>query len=80
MKVLRLIVPSEIGYSLNVLSGVAGVTFADRRVVDIPLDGPEQYEGARRLAHWFRECDGRNQLRNSPSAIDVFAIDVIDLP
>jgi hypothetical protein len=79
MKVLRLIVASEITYVLNVLSSIAGVSLPDRRVVDIPLQ-PCHYEAARRLAQWFQQCDGQTLLRNSPNAIDVFGVEVVDIP
>jgi len=80
MKVLRLVVPSQITYTLNVLSQVAGVAFPNRQVVDVPLRDPDEYEAARKLAGWFNNQDGRTQLRNCPSAVDVFAVDIVDLP
>ena len=80
MKCMRLIVPSQIGYTLGVLSSVARTTFPDRQVVDVPLQNAEQVESARKLAEWFAHEDGRSQLRNCPSAVDVYSVEVIDLP
>ena len=80
MKCLRLVVPSQISYTLGVLSSVCGVKFPDRQVVDVPLESPEQVDNARKLARWFVEQDGRKQLRECPSAIDVYSIELIDLP
>jgi len=79
-KAMRLVVPSQIAYTLNVLSSCCGVAFPDRQVVDVPQETPEQVENARKLSRWFNEQDGRAQLRNCPSAIDVYSIELIDLP
>ena len=79
-KCLRLVVPSQITYTLNVLSSCCGVTFPDKQVVDVPLETREQVDNARKLAQWFVENDGRTVLRNCPSAVDVYSIEMIDLP
>jgi len=79
MRVLRLIVASDITYVLNVLSEAVGVTFDDRRVIDIPLRTPEQEEAAVNLQHRFRSENYSSVLRNGPNAIAVYAATVVEI-
>jgi hypothetical protein len=78
MKYLRLTVPSQITYTLNVLSRRAGAVFPDRQVIDVPLYDNDQIAAARRLEQEFLSCDVRGELRNSPNAVDVYAAEVIE--
>ena len=81
MRVLRLIVPSQIRYTLNVLSQYAGVQLPDRQVIDVPLyDGP-QIQAAERLAAEFNDGSGRlhDALRNGANAIVVYHACVVEI-
>ena len=79
-KCMRLVVPSSVSYILGVLSELSKVQFPDKQVVDVPLETSEQVTAANKLAAWMEQHDGRTYLRNSPNAVDVYSVEVIDLP
>ena len=79
MRVLRLIVASEITYVLNVLSEAVGETFDDRRVIDIPLRTANQEAAAVNLQYKFRSENFSAVLRNGPNAIVVYAATVVEI-
>lgn len=80
MKYLRLTVPSQITYTLNVLNRRAGAVFPDRQVIDVPLYDNDQIAAAHRLEQEFLSRNVRAELRDSPNAIDVYAAEVIERP
>lgn len=76
--VIRLQVPSTIGYTIRQLSEHAGVEFGDRQIVDVPLQTEQQIEAARKLESQF--ASGLSgQLRNGPNAVTVYSCEVICL-
>lgn len=79
MKVMRLILASEVTYVLNVLSEAVGNQFDDRRVVDIPLRTEMQVKSAKWLEKKFIEDNFSTVLRNGSNAITVYGVSVIDL-
>lgn len=78
MKYLRLTVPSQITYTLNVLSRRVGAVFPDRQVVDVPLYDNDQIVAAHRLEQEFLSRNVRAELRDSPNAVDVYSAEVIE--
>lgn len=79
MKLLRLTVPSQLTYVLNVLSRRSGVVFPDRQVVDVPLYDHEQVRAAELLSQQFLTSDVRTELANGPDAIRVYHAEVVEV-
>ena len=79
MKVMRLVVPSVAGYTIQQLGNIVSVCFDDRQIVDVPLRTNEQVVRARELEHQFKDEKLSNTLRNGPNAVTVHSLEVIDI-
>jgi hypothetical protein len=79
MKVMRLVVPSDAAYAIRQLGDIAGVSFDDRQIVDVPLQTNEQVDGARDLEHRFKNEKLSTTLRNGANAVTVHSLEVIDI-
>jgi hypothetical protein len=75
--VMRLEVPSTIGYTLKQLGEHAGVEFSDRQIVDVPLLTVDQVVAAQKLEAEFD--DGLSvRLRNGPNAVVIHSCKVVE--
>jgi hypothetical protein len=79
MKVMRLVVPSDAGYAIRQLGNIAGVSFDDRQIVDVPLQTDEQVVAARDLEHRFKNEKLSSTIRNGANAVTIYSLEVIDI-
>lgn len=79
MQVMRLTVPSQIRYTLDVLSRRQRTVFPDRQLIDVPLYDDAQLNAARELERDFHVHNVRGELRDSLNAIDVYDVRVVEV-